>query len=175
MALITLFRKLLVAIHIIFSVGWLGAVLAFLVLAIGGLNNTEEHSVGAMYISMELIAWWAILPCCITSFGSGIILAFTTDWGLLKHYWIVVKLVITVGATLLLLIHMEPIIYMADVASHKAIDLGEHDGVRVQLIADAGAALAVLIFATIISVYKPWGRIRKNAGTPGKNLWGKSF
>jgi hypothetical protein len=30
-------------------------------------------------------------------------------------------------------------------------------GLRIQLIADAGAALLVLLVATILSVYKPWG------------------
>ena len=86
--------------------------------------------------------------------------ALGTPWGLLKHYWVLVKLVLTLGATLVLL-HMQPISYLAEVAAKTNLSATELRGLRIQLIADAAAALVVLLTSTAISVYKPWGRIGK--------------
>ena len=53
---------------------------------------------------------------------------------------------------------MQPINYMADIATGTALSNSDYRGLRIQLIADAGAALLVLLIITTISVYKPWGR-----------------
>ena len=43
------------------------------------------------------------------SFSTGIVEGLGTPWGLLRNYWVVTKLVLTVIATLLLLLHTQPI------------------------------------------------------------------
>ena len=152
------FRKLGLTGHITSSVGWLGAVAAFLVLAIAGLSSENNLIVRSSYITMELIGWFIIIPFSITALLSGIVQSLGTTWGLFRHYWIVVKLILTIVAIIILLVHMQPISYMADVASGAELSNSEFRGLRIQLIADAGAALLVLLIVTIISVYKPWGR-----------------
>ena len=72
-----------------------------------------------------------------------------------------VKLVLTLGATFVLLLHMQPISYLAEVVTKTNLSPTELRGLRIQLIADAAAAPVVLLAATAISVYKPWGRIGK--------------
>jgi hypothetical protein len=72
---------------------------------------------------------------------------------------VLVKLLLMVGATVLLLVHMQPISYLAEVAAKADLSSTELRGLRIQLIADAVAAFVVLLAATTISVYKPWGRI----------------
>ena len=56
------FRKLGLTVHITSSVGWLGAVAAFLVLAIAGLSSENNLIVRSSYITMELIGWLIIIP-----------------------------------------------------------------------------------------------------------------
>jgi hypothetical protein len=153
-------RKLLLTLHIASSVGWFGAVAAFLVLAVAGVTSEDVQLARASYLLMEPVAWYVIVPLCLASFLSGIIQSLSTRWGLFRHYWILVKLILTFISTLLLLLHLDPISYMALVAAtsqHTAADLS---GLRVQLVADAAAGMLVLLVITAISVYKPWGKIQ---------------
>lgn len=146
--------------HITFSVGWLGAVAVFLALAITGLTSQNSQLARSAYLAMELSGWFVIVPFGFASLSTGLIQALGTKWGLFKHYWIVVKLFLTVAATILLLLHMQPIEYLAGIASETSFLTDQETGLRIQLIADAGAALLLLLTTTTISVYKPWGLIR---------------
>jgi hypothetical protein len=151
------FRKLGLTVHITFSVGWFGAVAAFLALAIAGLTSQNQQIVVSSYLSMDLIAWFVILPACIASLVSGVLQSLGTQWGLFRYYWVVAKFVLTIIATIVLILHMQPISYMANVVSGSVLSESELRGLRVQLIADAGAAMLVLLIAATLSVYKPWG------------------
>ena len=146
--------------HITFSVGWLGAVAVFLVLAITGLTTQNIQLARSTIIAMELSAWFVIVPFCLTSLFTGVVQAVWTKWGLFKHYWIVVKLFLTVASTILLLLHMQPISYLAGVAKDASFSNSQHAGQLIDLIAKAGAAILVLIAITTISIYKPWGKIK---------------
>ena len=151
--------KLMLTSHITFSVGWLGAVAVFFALAIAGIyySNTPEGL--SAYMAMKISAWYVIVPFCFASLITGIAQAIFTQWGLFSHYWVVIKLVLTVAATILLLLHIQPIEYLSQNGSITA----NNSGVQIQVLADAGAALLLLIGITAISVYKPWGKIKKSA------------
>ncbi|MGY4541865.1 hypothetical protein ACVWY0_001778 [Arthrobacter sp. UYNi723] len=153
-------RKVALTTHIACSVGWLGAVATFLILAIAGLTATDAALVRAAYLGMNVIGWTVIFPLSLASLLSGIVQALGTAWGLFRHYWVLIKLLITSLASVLLLVHLQPVTRMAEIAS--ASDLGSMDmtGIRIQLVADAGAALIVLLVATVLSVYKPRGLTR---------------
>jgi hypothetical protein len=153
--------KLFLTVHIVFSAGWLGAVAVFLVLAIAGLNGSDIHLARSVYLAMELSAWYVIVPFCLASFCTGIVQAAGSKWGLFRHYWIAVKLFLTVALTILLLLHMKPISYMAGLATDGSFAKIRESGFRIQLVANAGAAILVLLAITTISVYKPWGKIKK--------------
>ncbi|CCQ47526.1 membrane protein [Pseudarthrobacter siccitolerans] len=153
-------RKAALTLHIISSVGWLGAVAAFLVLAVTGLTSADAQLVRAVYVGMNLVGWAIILPLSLASLLSGIIQGLGTVWGVFRHYWVLIKLIITAVATLLLLVHLQPVTAMANMA--LAADLGPSDmnGMRVQLVFDAGAAILALLVTSVLSVYKPRGLTR---------------
>lgn len=156
-------RKLALTTHITFSVGWFGSVAVFLALAIAGLTSQNVQVVRATYIAMGLSTWFVILPACFGALLSGLVQSLGTPWGLFKHYWIAVKFLLTILCTLVLLLHMQPISYLAEVASETPLSNMDLRGLRIQLIADAGAALLVLLVIITISIYKPWGiTIRKD-------------
>lgn len=157
--------KAMLTTHITFSVGWIGTVAAFLALSIVGLTGNDP-TVRACYIAMEVIAWFIIVPFCIASLLTGLIQALGTHWGLFKHWWILVKLILTVIATLILLLHMQPISYLGELAMQKVISFDELRNLRVRLVADAGAAILVLVAITTVSVYKPWGKIQFGISLP---------
>lgn len=152
------FRKLALTTHITFSIGWFGAVAAFFALAIAGLLSKEAQLVRASYLSMELIEWFVIVPACLASLLSGVIQSLGTPWGLFQHYWVLVKFLLTVVATIFLLLHMQPVGFIADMVSQHTISDSQFSGLRMRLVVDAGAAMIVLLSAIVLSVYKPWGR-----------------
>ena len=152
-------RKLALTAHVTSSLGWFGAVVGFLVLAIAGLTSRDPLRARASYLAMELIYRWAIVPLCVASLASGVVLSLGTPWGLVRHHWVVVKLVITAISTVVLIIHLQPMGQLADAAAHQVLAPADLRGLRIQLTIDAGAALAALIVATVLSVYKPRGTV----------------
>ncbi len=153
-------RKFALTAHVTSSVGWLGAVAAFLALAVAGLTSPDAQRVRAAYLAMELTAWCVIVPLSLAAPLTGLVQSLGTTWGLFRHYWIVAKLVITIPATLILLLHMQPIGRLAGAAAATTLASADLRGLRIQLVANAAAALLVLLAATALSIYKPWGLTR---------------
>ena len=153
-------RKLTLTAHVTLSVAWLGAVTAFLSLALAGLNSDDSAMVRASYLGMALIAWYVILPLNAAALFTGLIQALGTEWGLFRHYWVLIKFLITVVCTALLLLHMRPVSYLADVVIETSMAPGDHQRLRVQLVADAAGAIIALLVVTALSIYKPRGLTR---------------
>ena len=148
-------RKLTITAHVTFSVGWLGAVAAFLVLSIAGLTSHDAEVVRGAYLSMDLISRFVIIPMCFGALATGLLQALGTPWGLFRYYWILVKLLMTIPLTFLLLLHTRPVSIMAD--AQKTMSGADLGGLKLQLAGDAVAALLVLLVATSLSVYRPRG------------------
>ncbi len=150
-------RKLLLTAHVTCSVGWLGAVAVFLALALFGLASDDATKVRAVYVACDLVGWLVIVPLSLASLATGIIQALVTPWGLLRHYWVLIKLVITTLATAILMIHMRPIGHVARLAAEAGLSSTAERGLRIQIVADAAMALLALLAATTLSVFKPRG------------------
>src|SRR5919199_6296019 len=110
-------RRFALTAHVVSSVGWLGAVVGFLALAIAGLASQDAQLVRAVYLAAGLIARFVILPLCLASLLTGLVQGLGTKWGLFQHYWVVVKLAVTAVSTVVLLVHLQPITSMAQVAA----------------------------------------------------------
>jgi hypothetical protein len=143
--------------HVAVSVGWLGAVLAFLALAIVGLTSAEPEEARAAYVAMDLAAWLVILPLALASLATGLVQSLGTPWGLFRHYWVVMKLAITVVSTAILLVHLQPIRHLADLAAEAPLLHGEHVPLRVQMIVASGLAALAILATLVLSVFKPRG------------------
>jgi hypothetical protein len=148
-------RKLTFTTHVTSSVGWLGAVLAFLALALMGLTSEDEATVRGAYLVMAPAAWFVLVPLAHASLLSGIVISLGTPWGLIRHYWVLLKLLITAFATVILLIYMGTFRQMAGVAADPIVDLGLVRNPSPVL--HAILALVLLVIATVLGVYKPFG------------------
>ena len=147
MASTTGWRKVGLTAHLVASIGWFGAVAGFLSLAIVGLSSKDAQMVRAVYLGMDLTGWYVIVPMCIASFITGVIQSLGTSWGLLRHFWVVAKLVMTIPATFLLLLHMQPIDQLAHLAAESTLSPNDLSGFRIQVVVQSVAALVVLIVA----------------------------
>jgi hypothetical protein len=158
-------RKFALAAHVTVSVGWLGAVAAYLALAIAArsslgvepLADRDAETVRAAWLAMELTGWFVIVPLALASLLSGLANALGTPWGLFRHYWVVAKLLITVFATAILLQHMPTVSFLAGVAA--TADSAHLRAVGSDLL-HAGGGLALLLVTTTLAIYKPAGMTR---------------
>lgn len=155
-------RQATLTVHVVLSVGWLGSVAAFLALSIAGLTNADAQVMRGAYLSMDLIGRYVIVPLSLASTASGIFQALASPWGLFKHYWVAVKLFLTVLSTLLLLLHQFTAVATAaervSLAALGTLPREEVGRIGTQLVFDAGLALLVLVAITVLSIFKPWGR-----------------
>jgi hypothetical protein len=151
-------RKLALTVHVAASVGWLGAVGCFLALAVVGLTSQDPQTVRGAYLVMEPAAWYVLVPLALASLLTGIVQSLGTAWGLLRHYWVLFKLLINLVATVVLLTYMESFALMAGAAADPGADLGQVRNPSPAL--HAGLALLLLVVATVLAVYKPRGMTR---------------
>jgi hypothetical protein len=152
-------RKFALTVHVTSSVGWLGAVAGFLALAIAALASEDPQTVKGAYLAMELTGWYVLVPLAIASLLTGVVQSLVTKWGLFRHYWVLFKLLINAFATFVLLMYMETLGHLADLATTTSS--GDLSGLRSSSpVLHAGAALLLLLVATTLAVYKPPGMTR---------------
>ena len=153
-------RKFALTLHLVFSVGWIGTVIAYLVLVIAAMTTLDEQLLRSAWTSMELIGQFAIVPLALLSFLTGLIMALFTKWGLLRHYWVIFSLVLTLFAVIVLWQHFEPLRYFAGLTAHHSSELDEIAMIRAGLPSEllhAGVGLLVLLVVQVLNTYKPQG------------------
>lgn len=153
-------RKFVLTAHVTSSIGWFGAVAAFLALSVAGMSSQDAELVRAAYLAMALITWFVIVPLASVSLLSGIVSSLGTNWGLFRYYWVLLKLLLTIFATIVLLVHMQPIDLLAGVAAKTSVFSADLHGRQLLMVTASSATLVVLIVFTVLSVYKPRGITR---------------
>jgi hypothetical protein len=147
-------RKFMLTAHVTFSVGWIGGVVAYLTLGGAAVISQDVQIVRAVWIGMELIGWFAIVPLALASLLSGLVMSLGTKWGLFQYYWTLISLVLTVLATAVLLLHMPDVSLLADIA--QKAEGTTLDGLGGDLF-HPGVGLVVLLVIQVLNVYKPRG------------------
>src|SRR5687767_15852264 len=155
MSLSAAVRRFTFTAHVTTSVGWVGAVLVFVALAGVGLTSRDERVVRGAYLVMAPAAWFVLVPLAHASLLSGLVLSLGTAWGLFRHYWVALKLAITAFATVILLAYMGTFREMAGVAADPVAELAlvRNPSPLVHAI----LALVLLVVATVLAIYKPFG------------------
>jgi hypothetical protein len=150
-------RKFALSAHLTFSIGWIGAVLAYLALGVGAVTSPEVQTVRAAWTAMELTGWYVIVPLAVASLLTGLVMALGTKWGLFRHYWVLISFVLTIFATVVLLLHMPTVSSMAEVAR-------EAEGATLDRLGGdlfhPGIGLVVLLVIQVLNLYKPPGLTR---------------
>jgi hypothetical protein len=147
-------RKLVLSVHLTSSLGWVGAVIAYIALGLTATTTQDVQTIRAAWIALEVTGWWVIVPLALASLASGLLISLGTPWGLFRHYWVVISLALTVLATVILVLHMPSVSSSAAVAR-------EGDAARVRQLggdlAHAVGGLVVLLTVTVLNVFKPQG------------------
>ena len=150
-------RRAALAVHVITSVGWIGAAAAYLVLGVAAQIGEQVPTVRASWIAMELIGWLVIVPLGCLAFLTGLVMSLGTRWGLFWHYWVLIALVLTSLALAVLILHMPTV--SAAAATARTGD----DQAVLQLGGDIphpALGLLVLVVIAVLNLRKPPGLTR---------------
>ena len=151
-------RKLALTAHVTSSVGWLGAVAGFLALAVAGLTSRDAQLVRSAYLAMELTGWYVLVPLCLASLMTGLVMSLGTPWGLFRHYWVLIKFLITAVSALILFVYTQTLSPLGRLAADATLSVDDLRNPSPVL--HSGAALLALLVTTTLSVYKPRGMTR---------------
>src|SRR5262245_45216683 len=149
-------RKLVLVTHITSSVSWFGAVSAFLALSLAGLVSKDAKTVRAAYPAMDLIGWYVILPLSLASLVTGLFQSLVSPWRLFRHYWVLIKFMLTIIAIILFLLHLRYTGVLSE-AAKGILWTSDLRGLKIEMMANAAAAMMLLLVNTTLSVYKPKG------------------
>lgn len=150
-------RLLLQIIHDVTSIGWLGVGFAQLTLNLIALATGVPALRHDAHEITHLFDRWLLTPLALLAVGSGVLLATRTTWGLLRYWWIVVKLIL--AAALLVFMPVWMGAWAAQAAAQTAGPVASgYLTTRVDLLAGSVTVVSTLLFVVVVSVVKPWGR-----------------
>lgn len=158
-------KQLIIVIHVLSVVCWLGGAMVMLLLGTYMLKAENGEQLYYTLDNMHLIDVVLIRYTALVTLLTGILLSVWTNWGLFKHYWILIKLILTVA---LIGFGIE---YMGDWLS-QIVRIGKQErflalsdaaflNASYSLIGGAIANIVSLIFMTAISYFKPFGKVSK--------------
>lgn len=157
-------RKFLLAVHVIFSVAWIGVSSCMVVLSLMGLSFDDPGMIKGIYEALKVLDLTVITITSVISVVTGILLACFTPWGLFTHWWVVIKLVLSLIVFLFAFTLTHPAVLRALETAYAHTGSGPLD------VSDDGVPLAIfapvlcsmLLVAAILSFTKPGGTVRRN-------------
>lgn len=100
-----------------------------------------------------------VVPLAIASLVTGLVMSLGTRWGLFRHYWVLISLVLTVLATVVLLAETRTVGAYADIAADPSTSIEALRAMGSTLVHSVGG-MAVLLVILVLNVYKPRGVTR---------------
>jgi hypothetical protein len=152
----TAWRTALLTAHIGATVALLGADLSLLALGIAGSRGADPQTV---YPAAHLLGSSLVAPLAVASLATGLLQGVLTQWGLVRYWWVTIKLAITVVlAGLLLLVLVPGLGRVAAVATGPTPHLIT-DAQRLRLAVAPAAASALLALNIVLATFKPRWRV----------------
>lgn len=149
-------RKLLLTVHVAVSVGWLGAAYLMLVLGIVATHSSPQQR-HDRYELLHIFDQTAMIPMSLATLITGVVISVGTQWGLLRFYWVMTKLMTTVAGMIFAGLYVSRMaVHAAELtASNIHANLSAVDW---QIRIGAIIMVTMLTVNTTLSIFKPWGR-----------------
>ncbi|GAA0948419.1 hypothetical protein [Pseudonocardia zijingensis] len=159
-------RRAVLIVHIASAGSWLGVDVAMAVLIATAMTTDDTATLVFSLQALELVSVWPLLACGTICLLSGLTLGLGSKWGLVRYWWVAIKLVLNVVLTGLVLVALQPeVAKQADLARRLAA--GEAVSFDLSnLIYPPTVSPTLLLAAITLSVVKPWGRIRRRETAP---------
>jgi len=157
-------RKTTLVVHLVSAGAWIGIDVIVATLVAAGWFSDDPSVRGAAYQALGLFVVWPMLVTGLSTLASGLVLGLGSKWGLVRYWWVAVKLGLNLALCALIVVLLRP--GLAEVREHGlSVSAGGPGTVDVaDLFFPPAVSLSALTLATVLAVFKPWGRTR--SGTP---------
>jgi hypothetical protein len=152
-------RKLWLVLHLLAAGAWIGVdVIVAVLVGVGRFGGTRSVQ-GLAYQALGTFVVWPMLTAGLLCLLTGLVLGWRTRWGLLRYWWVAVKLGLNIALCTVIVTVLRP--GMPEVRAHgAALSADAPTGLDVSaLVFPPAASLTALSLATILAVYKPWGKV----------------
>ncbi|MGH3362884.1 MAG: hypothetical protein ACRDOM_10550 [Nocardioides sp.] len=156
-------RRTTLVVHIVSAGAWIGIDVMVAVLVLTGWFADDPGTRGLAYEALASFVVWPMLGSALVCLASGILLALATRWGLVRYWWVAVKLVVNLVLCTLIVVALQP--GMAEVQAYgEALPEGPvgAPAAITTLFFPPAVSLSALAFAVVLAVVKPWGRVRRS-------------
>jgi hypothetical protein len=154
-------RKGVLVVHIVSAGAWIGIDIVMGVIIFTALLAEDGNTRALCYRALELFAVWPLFSTGLICLASGIVLGIGTKWGLVRYWWVAIKLALNILLTALVLVALRPGVIEA-AEQGRRFAAGEPASLAVgDLIFPPIVSPSALLIAFVLEVFKPWGQIRK--------------
>ncbi|WP_086666822.1 hypothetical protein [Lentzea kentuckyensis] len=156
-------RKAVLLVHVLSAAAWLGIDLALGILVVVALSTSDFNTAGVAVQAIDVFAIWPMFWASIVCMISGVVLGVGSKYGLVKYWWVAIKLFLNIGMSLLIAFALRPGVAEAARIGRRMLAGDPTAVIPSDLMHPVVVAPTLLLFAYVLSVFKPWGRIRKSA------------
>lgn len=147
-------RKIMLIVHLASTAAWLGMNIVLGLLVFTALN-APPATVASLVAAIGTFVGRPLVAVALLALVSGVVLGLGSKYGLLRYWWVSVKLVMTVVLIALVIGVLVP-----SVAGLSETATADATGVLLdqRAIFPPVVSSSALLFAMALSVIKPWGR-----------------
>ena len=152
-------RHAVLVLHIVSAVGWIGVDLALLPLVLTGLTTDDGRAAAAAFGAVAILVPWTVPALSVLIVTTGVLLGVGTKWGLVRYWWVGVKLVLSLILTALVFVSLLPAVSAINVPAATSGDqVRAALGDPTMFLYPPVVSALTLLAAVVISVTKPWGK-----------------
>lgn len=152
-------RRVLLVAHIASAGAWMGIDIVVAVLVLTGRFGGDDQLRSLAYRALAAFVVWPMLVSGLICLATGVSLGLGTRWGLLRYWWVAAKLALNVVLCTLIIVALQPAMPEVDAYGRELLT-GTPDPARVtDMFYPPAVSLTALTLATVLAVFKPWGRI----------------
>jgi hypothetical protein len=155
-------RKWVLLVHILSAAVWLGVDLALGILVVTSIVVDDRYTAGMAIQAVDVFAIWPMFGSSIVCLVSGVVLGLGTKYGIVRYWWVAVKLVINVVFSMLIYFALRPGMGDAATIGERMVAGDPTASVPLDLLNPVIVAPVLLLTAYLLSVFKPWGKVRKD-------------
>jgi len=152
-------RRTTLVLHIVAAGAWIGIDVIVAVLVLAGWSSGAVAVRSLAYQALATFVVWPMLTAGLVCLATGLVLGLGSKWGLVRYWWVAVKLALNLVLCTLIVLVLQP--GMDEVAGYgQDLLTGSPDpGPVSTLFFPPAVSLTALALATVLGVFKPWGRI----------------
>lgn len=152
-------RKAFLVVHIVSGALWFGVDIALGILMITAFLTDDPRTADTAVRAVDMFAIWPMFAASVVCLTAGAVLGLSSRYGLVRYWWVAVKLGINVLMSTLIVIALRPGIDDAVSITERLVAGDPTAALPSDLIYPVVVAPTLLITAYLLSVFKPWKAI----------------